>query len=123
MAMDYTLLSTPLVDSDKFDELKGILPPDNWDTMTSTLFADPSGDVPTLLRMLDAPESDKALGEQAHKIKGAALLIGLQRLGDLCALIEDQCNADNHALQHAIARAALHDTGTQTAQALAQKLG
>lgn len=123
MAMDYTLLSTPLIDSDKFDELKGILPPDNWDTMTSTLFAEPSGDVPTLLRMLDAPESDKALGEQAHKIKGAALLIGLQRLGDLCALIEDQCNADNHALQHASARAALHDTGTQTAQALAQKLG
>lgn len=122
MAMDYTLSSTPLIDQGKFDELKSLLPPDNWATMTSTLFAEPNGDVPTLLSMLEASESGKALGEQAHKIKGAALLIGLQRLGDLCALIESQCAAQDPPLQYASVRTALQVTADQTAQALAQQL-
>ncbi|UFS55569.1 ATP-binding protein [Comamonadaceae bacterium M7527] len=122
MDMDYTLLSTPLIDQNKFDELKSILPPDNWATMTNTFFAEPNGDLPTLMRLLQTPASDKALGEQAHKIKGAALMIGLQRLGDLCALIERQCNTHDKSLRHASARAALQDTGAQTAQALAQQL-
>lgn len=122
MNTDYKLLSTPLIDGNKFDELKALLPPSSWATMTSSFFDEPDGDVALLLHMLQTPASDTALSEQAHKIKGAALLVGLQRLGDLCALIEGQCNAHDESLQHASARAALQDTGAQTAQALAQQL-
>lgn len=121
--MDYALLNTPLIDQGKFEELKALLPPENWDTMSSTLFAEPDGDVPTLLAMLAKPESNKVVGDQAHKVKGAALLIGLQRLGELCALLERQYRATDDHLSNAIAHSALQTTGAQTAQALAQQLG
>jgi HPt (histidine-containing phosphotransfer) domain-containing protein len=62
------------------------------------------------------------LGEQAHKVKGAAMMIGLQRLGELCAHIEEQCNADAQSLQFDAALLALSATSHDTQQALAEQL-
>ena len=124
--MDYLLQDTPLLDKHKFNELFELLPLDNWDTMRATLFDAPAGDVPTLLTMLHQQAPNDALSEQAHKVKGAALLIGLQRLGELCAALEEQCSAaqsniDGPAVEplaHANAHSALAATGKATAAAL-----
>ena len=121
-AMDYDLHDTALIDADKLTELKSLLPPENWAAMQHSMFAAPAGDVPTLLDLLQTHADCAALGDQAHKIKGAALLLGLQRLGTLCALIERTCRTPADTPQHldySAAATALQAIAEQTQAALA----
>jgi len=120
--VDYSYHDTPLLNISIFSELCDLFPADNWATMTSTLFDPPHGDVPVLVALLEGHTASKALGEQAHKVKGAAMMIGLQRLGELCAHIEEQCNADAQSLQFDAALLALSATSHDTQQALAEQL-
>ena len=120
--MDYSYNNTQLLNISIFSELFDLLPADNWATITSTLFDPPHGDVPVLMAHLQDHAGSKTLGEQAHKVKGAAMMIGLQRLGELCARIEGQCNADDQSLQFDEALLALSAASHDTQQALAKQL-
>ncbi|MEZ7815941.1 MAG: Hpt domain-containing protein [Burkholderiaceae bacterium] len=120
--MDYSYNNTQLLNISIFSELSDLLPADNWATITGILFDPPHGDVPVLMAHLQDHVGSKALGEQAHKVKGAAMVIGLQRLGELCARIEDQCNADDQSLQFDEALLALSAASHDTQQALAKQL-
>lgn len=86
-----------MINPDIFQELRDIIPADQWQVMLDSLFAPSSGDVDQLLDVLhQGPRS--AIGDQAHKIKGAAMLMGLTRLGEAAAELEHLARRSSDAI-------------------------
>ncbi len=76
-----------MINHEIFQELRELIPTDQWQIMLDSLFAPSTGDVDVLKLALH--QGDRAaIGDQAHKLKGAALLMGLRVLGESAAQLE-----------------------------------
>jgi CheY-like chemotaxis protein/HPt (histidine-containing phosphotransfer) domain-containing protein len=82
------LYKTPMIDAQLFQELRDLIPADQWQIMLDSLFAPESGDVAVLSEMITRGDDRQTIGDQAHKLKGAALLMGLKSLGQSAAALE-----------------------------------
>ena len=78
----------PMIDTQIFQELRDLIPLDQWQIMLDSLFAADTGDVDVLAHMVQSGADRQAIGDQAHKLKGAALLMGLRTLGQAAATLE-----------------------------------
>lgn len=76
-----------MINQEIFNELLELIPRDQWELMLGSLFTPHSGDVDVLIDRL-GQTSREAIGDQAHKLKGAALLMGLSALGEAAAELE-----------------------------------
>lgn len=77
-----------MIDAQTFQELRELIPSDQWEIMLDSLFAPDSGDVALLTQLVAQGDNRQAIGDQAHKLKGAALLMGLKALGQTAAELE-----------------------------------
>lgn len=93
-----------MINHDIFQELRDIIPADQWQLMLDSLFAPDRGDVDQLFERLREGQRG-AIGDQAHKIKGAALLMGLSALGEAAAELEHLARRSSDAIDAAAWRA------------------
>lgn len=77
-----------MIDTDIFAELQELIPSEQWPLMLNSLFAADSGDVDQLVACLHRGDRT-AIGDQAHKLKGASLLMGLSALGQAAMALEN----------------------------------
>lgn len=97
-------LSTPsgmrplMINNDIFQELRELIPTDQWQLMLDSLFAPETGDVDVLKDCLHQGNR-AAIGDQAHKLKGAALLMGLSALGEAAAELEHLARRSDGAIE------------------------
>lgn len=77
-----------MIDAQIFQELCELLPREQWTSITQELFDSETGDVHKLASMIAAGGARQDIGNQAHKLKGASLLLGMKDLGQWAAHIE-----------------------------------
>ncbi|MEY2993481.1 MAG: hypothetical protein RL357_416 [Pseudomonadota bacterium] len=77
-----------MIDRHIFQELRALIPLEQWAVIVQELFDPQSGDVAKLIQLMSVQSGGEAIGNQAHKLKGAALLLGLVCLGNWAAHIE-----------------------------------
>ena len=76
-----------LIDGESYGEILSMMPDDSLDELLKTLFEPPEGTVHVLaLAMLDGDR--EAIGYNAHKLKGTAMLMGFRALVKTSAQIE-----------------------------------
>ncbi|MEZ5644600.1 MAG: ATP-binding protein [Burkholderiaceae bacterium] len=84
-----TPTAATLIDLDAFNEVTSMIPTDSLEDMLSTLFDPPEGTLPALQNALSAGDRP-AVGYNAHKLKGTAMLLGFRTLVRTSAQIEHQ---------------------------------
>lgn len=87
----------PMIDNEIFRELHDLIPAKHWHIMLDSLFASSTGDIDVLITCLNQGDRT-AIGEQAHRIKGAALLMGLRALGEISEQLEQRARHSNEAI-------------------------
>jgi signal transduction histidine kinase/HPt (histidine-containing phosphotransfer) domain-containing protein/ActR/RegA family two-component response regulator len=83
-----------VIDSEAYTEILSMMPQDAMDEMLDTLFAPPDGTLQVLLKAL-ADGDRTAIGHQAHKLKGTAMLLGFRLIVKTSAQIEQQAAQEN----------------------------
>lgn len=86
-ADDAGAAAPPTINHQVFQELRELIAADQWQIMLDSLFCPDSGDVDVLLALL-RQGTRAQIGDQAHKLKGATLLMGLTALGAAAAELE-----------------------------------
>lgn len=76
-----------VLDTESYAEVMAMMPEDSLDEMLGTLFAPPEGTVHVLLQALN-DQDRAAVGYNAHKLKGTAMLLGFKALTTISARIE-----------------------------------
>jgi two-component system, sensor histidine kinase len=76
-----------LIDAEAFGEIVSMMPEDSLEEMLGTLFAPPEGTVHVLLQCI-AEGDRKAIGHNAHKLKGTSMLMGFKAMVETSARIE-----------------------------------
>jgi len=77
-----------LIDSESFTDIASLMPEETLAELLSTLFKPPDGTVHLLLAALDNREL-AAVGYNAHKLKGTAMLMGFRAIVRTAARIEE----------------------------------
>ena len=84
---DLSHAAVGLIDGDSYGEILDMMPEDSLEELLKTLFEPPEGTVHVLAQaMLDADRA--AIGYNAHKLKGTAMLMGFRALVKTSAQIE-----------------------------------
>lgn len=81
--------NTTMIDPKKIEEWRELIPPEQWPLIVHELFDPQSGDVSRLVQAMTDGQDRQAVSAQAHKLKGAAMLLGLLDLGNWAAHIEN----------------------------------
>ncbi|HMN92447.1 MAG TPA: ATP-binding protein [Hydrogenophaga sp.] len=76
-----------LIDLESYSEIVSMMPSETMDEMLATLFDPPDGTLPVLQSAL-AEEDRQAIGYNAHKLKGTAMLLGFRAIVRTSAQIE-----------------------------------
>lgn len=76
-----------LIDTQAYTDVAAIMPPSVMDELLSLLFEEPDGSVHVLLASLECNEAEQ-IAHDAHKLKGAAMLLGLRSLVDTASEVE-----------------------------------
>ena len=76
-----------LVDTDSYREIQDMMPQESLEELLKTLFESPEGTVHVLGQALRAGDR-QAIGYNAHKLKGSAMLMGFRALVKTAAQIE-----------------------------------
>ncbi len=84
-----------MIDSTIFQEIRELLPADQWPSIMRELFDSDSSDVKLLVAMITGGDDRQAIGNQAHKLKGSSLLLGLKDLSAFAARIEHTARHTN----------------------------
>ena len=77
-----------MIDRHIFQELRELIPLKQWNLIVAELFDPDSGDVAKLIQLMSAQADSDAICDQAHKLRGAAQLLGLSCLAKWTAHIE-----------------------------------
>jgi len=75
------------IDTAVTQDIKSLMTAEQWQGMMTQLFEPDQGDLAQLAACLNAPNMT-ALGDQAHKVKGACAVLGLIALRDVAARVE-----------------------------------
>ena len=106
-------------------DVKSLMTAEQWQGMMTQLFEPNQGDLAQLATCLGTPNMT-ALGDQAHKVKGACAVLGLIALRDVAARVEAlarQAPAASPALTEASALLTALQITQQATQAALQDLG
>ena len=84
---DLSHAAAGIIDGESYGEILSMMPEESLDELLKTLFEAPEGTVPVLAQaMLDGDRA--AIGYNAHKLKGTAMLMGFRALVKTAAQIE-----------------------------------
>lgn len=107
-----------VIDGESYAEILSLMPDDSLGDMLKTVFEAPAGTVHVLLQaMLD--QDREAIGHNAHKLKGTAMLLGFRALVSTLAEIEHIATRTDEPVNPELGRQLLRDTAL-TQQALQQ---
>ena len=113
------------IDTAVTQDIKSLMTAEQWQGMMTQLFESNQGDLAQLATCLGTPNMT-ALGDQAHKVKGACAVLGLIALRDVAARVEAlarQAPAASPALTEASALLTALQLAQQATQAALQDLG
>ena len=112
-------LSAPtagVIDTESYSEIVSMMPDDSLDELLKTVFEPPEGTVHVLVQAL-ADGDRAAVGYNAHKLKGTAMLMGFRALVKTSAHIEQLVSQADQALPGGLGAQLLRDMD-QTQKAL-----
>jgi len=105
-----------LIDTESFAEIVSMMPDDSLHELLKTVFEPPDGTVHVLLQAL-ADGDREAVGYNAHKLKGTAMLMGFRALVKSSALLELQASQADQPI-HISLGAQLRRDSEQTQKAV-----
>jgi len=94
----------PLIDTAVYQQLAELMPPEGHRELVAMLFTGERATVPALQAALDQGQQ-AAIGELAHQLKGAAMLLGFAALSDVALRLERCAAAGDTAALPALAEA------------------